>query len=368
MTTADKNIPWAKPCLWGDEGDLIQEAVASTWISGGPFVEELEQFLCRYFSSPHGFAVSNGTTAIHLAYLVLGLKPGDEVIVPAYGFLAAANLARQMGATPVFCDVHADTWLAEARHIEPCITPRTRAIVVVHTYGNVCDMDPIMDLARHHGIAVIEDTAEAFGSRRGDRLAGTFGDIGTFSFQATKTITTGEGGFVVTPREDLTLPIDLYRCHGMQRKVYYWHDLPGHNFRLTNIQAAMGCAQLRHMEEIYAARHRIHQCYKSLLDGVGGIHLQQFDGQVHPVVWAVALRLEPDCFPQGRDAVIRQMRQKGIETRPGFYTPSRLGYFKTDPLDVSDRISPWILSPPMFVELTDPQIHAIVKALLEVKK
>lgn len=362
-----KNIPWAKPCLWGDEARLIQEAVASTWISGGPFVDKLEQFLCRYFDTPHGFAVSNGTTAIHLAYLALDLKPGDEVIVPAYGFLAAANLALQLGVTPVFCDVDDQSWLAAARHIEPCITPQTKAIVVVHTYGNVCAMDSIMDLAHHHRIAVIEDTAEAFGSRYNHRWAGTFGDMGTFSFQATKTVTTGEGGFVVTPHEHFTSKIALYRSHGMLRKVYYWHELPGHNFRLTNIQAAMGYAQVQHLDTIYTARHRIHQSYRRLLEDVDGVQLQYFSSRVDPVVWAIALQLDPEHFPQGRDAVIQQMRQRGIETRPGFYTPARLNYFKAEPLPASDRISPWILSLPMFVELTDQQIDTIVAALLEVK-
>ena len=366
--TCTERIPWAKPCLWGDEAGLLQEAIASTWISGGPFVDRLEEDLCRYLRSPHGLAVSNGTTAIHLAYLALDIKPGDEVIVPGFGFLAAANIALHMGARPVFCDVDPRTWIVRAEDIEPCITPRTRAVVVIHTYGNIGPMDAIMDLAEHHGLAVIEDAAEAFGGNYKGRPAGTFGDIGTFSFQATKTITTGEGGLVVTRQPELNARMALYRSHGMQRKVPYWHDVPGHNFRLTNLQAAIGLAQLRHLSAIERERRRIDRTYRRASETLEGITWQYFPPDVTPVVWAMALKLHPDAYPQGRDAVIAAMAAEGIETRPGFYTPSRHDYFAAPELPVSDRVSRQVICLPMFVELSDRQIQAIVKILARLKR
>lgn len=364
---AKENIPWAKPYLWGDEARYIQEAIASTWISGGPFVDRLEEFLCNYLDAPHGLTVSNGTAAIHLAYLALGIGPDDEVILPNYGFLAAANMTLHVGARPVFCDVDDRSWQVRAREIEPCITPRTKAIVAIHTYGNVCPMNDIMDLAGQYGIAVVEDAAEAFGSKYKQCYAGTFGDIGTFSFQATKTITTGEGGFVATTNPSLKEKMGLFRSHGMQRKVPYWHDVPGHNFRLTNIQAALGCTQVLHLDAIYAERQRIYHSYCRELKDLDGLQRQYFSKDVDPVVWAMAVQLDPEVFPQGRDAVMREMRQRGIGTRPGFYTPNQHSYFASPALPVSEKISRQIICLPMYVGLSDRQIRMIVRTLAGLK-
>jgi len=365
---ADKrSIPWAKPHFWGNENLLVQEALASTWISGGPYVEKLEAYFRDYLAVPHALLVSNGTTALHLAYLVLGLGPGDEVILPGFGFLAGANMALHVGAVPVFAEVDPDSWLVTARQIEACLTPRTRAIVVIHTYGNVCDMDDILSLARPRGIPVIEDTAEALGSRCGNRLAGTMGDIGTFSFQATKTITTGEGGLVVTRHPALAEKMALYRSHGLQRKTHYWHDLPGHNFRLTNLQAALGYAQVQHWDAIKRDRRRINAFYRECWQGVEGITPQYFPRSVDPVVWAVAVRLQPEIFPKGRDAVISGLQSKGVETRPGFIPASLHPYFRTTPLPLSETLSRQIISLPSFIGLEDEQIAYISQTLANLR-
>jgi len=366
--TRESSIPWAKPILWGNEAALVSDALASTWISGGPYVERLEREFLALAGSRHALTTSNGTTAIHLAYLALGVKPGDEIIVPGFGFLATANVALQMGAKPVFTEVDPDTWCMRAEDIEQHLTSRTRAIVPVHTYGNMCSMDVILELGRKHGIAVIEDAAEAFPSRYRGRLAGTLGAIGCYSFQATKTITTGEGGMVVTEDPALYDSMTLYRSHGMRRQRYYWHELPGHNFRLTNLQAALGCAQFEKLPLIIRERERVYIDYRNHLSGIGGLALQRFLPEVEAVVWAMAVRLDSAEFPQGRDAVMAQMREAGIETRPGFYAPSMMSFYDCPPLPLCEELSRQILSLPTFPTLQDEQIERICTCLAGLRR
>lgn len=363
-------IPWAKPDLWGNEGKYIAEALESTWISGGPFVEKFEKDFSEYSHVRFSLATSNGTTAIHLAYLGLGLGPGDEIIVPGFAFMAAANMALNIGAQPVFADVDPDTWCVTAESIEKCITKRTKAIVPIHTYGNVCDMDSILSLGKKYGIPVIEDTAEAFTSRYKGKLAGTMGLVGTYSFQATKVITTGEGGMVTTDDEALRDRMVMHRSHGMLRKTFYWHELPGQNFRLTNLQAAMGVAQMEKLDTIISERKRVCSKYIELLSGLDFLHLQVFPTEVDALPWAVAMRLDPAAFPQGRDTVLQQMREKNIETRPGFYAASLMKHIYPDAsnIPVSEEVSKQVISLPTFPTLKDDQIEYISSTLIGLKK
>ena len=361
-------ISWAKPCFWGNEKEFVNEALASEWISGGPFVERLEKEFAEYCGRPFALTASNGTTALHMAYLALGLRPGDEVIVPGFSFLAAANIALQMGVMPVFAEVNPDTWCITANEIERCITAKTKAIVPVHTYGNICPMDEIVSIAETKRIAVVEDSAEAFASRYKGRLAGTFGEIGTFSFQATKTITTGEGGMVVTDDKNLQQKMALFQSHGMLRKTYYWHELPGHNFRLTNLQAALGCAQMESLDSIIRERHRIHQQYMLGLQKVMGLTLQYFPAEVDPVLWAMAVKLDPAAYPQGRDVVVATMKEVNIETRPGFYTARNFSYLQSPILPICEGISAQTISLPTYCSLTDEQIEFICQQLIRLKR
>lgn len=361
-------IPWAKPVFWGKEHSYVAEALSSTWISGGPFVERFEQGLAEYCGIPFTLATSNGTTSIHLAYLALGLRSGDEVIVPGFGFLAAANIALQMSVKPVFAEVDPSTWLVTASEIEKCLSSHTKAIVAVHTYGNICDMDDILSLSSQHNIPVIEDAAEAFGSCYKGYKAGSMGTVGTFSFHATKTVTTGEGGMVTTKHQDLYDTMALYRSHGMLRKVYYWHELAGHNFRLTNIQAALGCAQMESIEEIIRGRNRVHLTYLKFLSTMPGVTPQLFMPEVQSVLWALAVKLDPSAFPQGRDAVIQQMRDLQIETRPGFYSPNLMEFYHSPRLPICEEISQQVISLPTFPTLQDEQIEYICHHLHDLRQ
>lgn len=363
MADRSRTIPWAKPTYWGDEEKYVLEALRSSWISGGPFIEQLERELAAYLGVRHALTVSNGTAALHLAYLALGLKAGDEIIVPAFSFMAAANIAFQLGMRPVFCDVDPDTWCLRANEVEAAISPQTRAIVAVHNYGNVCDMELLLTLGRKHGIPVIEDAAEALGSLIGGKPAGTLGMINTFSFHATKTITTGEGGLVVTNDDELANTARLYRSHGLRRERHYWHEVPGHNFRMTNLQAALGCAQLEHVAHVTSGRQRVLTRYKNALRGVKGATLQSEAANSVPLIWAIGVCLSIDVFPQGRDAVALALATQGVETRPGFQPPSEMVYFTGQPFPVSDRLGRWVLSLPTFPDLTDHDIDYICAEL-----
>jgi perosamine synthetase len=361
-------IPWAKPHFWGNEHRYLAEALESSWISGGPFLDRFEREFAEYCGSPYALTASNGTTAIHMAYLALSINPGDEIIVPGFAFLAAANIALHMHARPVFCEVDPDTWCLRADDIASAITAKTRAIVAVHTYGNVCDMDAIMRLATSHNIPVIEDVAEAFPSRLKGKFAGTFGAIGTFSFQATKTIATGEGGMVLTEKPELLERMKLYRSHGLLRKRHYWHELPGHNFRLTNLQAALGCAQLEKLDNIIAERRRVNARYRSNLSQTKGITLQTYRGDVDAVVWAVALRLDSAVYSQGRDAVLNELHEAGIEARPGFYTPHEIGFYDAPLLPVCQQIAESVIVPPSYPTLSDNDIDRICEVITNLGK
>ncbi len=359
----NKLIPWASTHYWGQEQDYVLDALKSTWISGGNYVEKLEKEFAKFCNSKHAVTSSNGTTAIHLAYLAIDIKPGDEIIVPGFGFMAAANVALNMGAKPVFCEVDSDTWCMTAKHIESCITSKTKAIVPIHTYGNVCDMDGILDIAGQYSIPVIEDAAEAIGSEYKGKIAGTLGMLGTYSFHATKTITTGEGGAVVTNSIELNEKMKLYRSHGMSTRRY-WHDVAGHNFRLTNMQAALGCGQLEQIEKIRFERNRVYQSYKKLLNDFDGITMQKFETNVNPLVWAIGVRIDLDVFTLGRDSLIQKLLEHGIETRPGFYSANLMTHIYGDSsLPVCQNLSEHIISLPSSPTVTDEEIDYICERL-----
>jgi perosamine synthetase len=356
-------IPWAKADLSGNEQRYVAEALASTWISGGSFVERFEREFSEACGSAHAITSSNGTTALHMAYLALGIGSCDEVIVPGFTFMAAANVALHVGAKPVFTEVDPKTWCMTAAAAERRITRKTKLIVPVHTYGGMCDMEAILELGKSKNIVVLEDAAEAFGSRYGDRFAGTLAELGTFSFHATKTITTGEGGMVITNNAQLSQRLSLYRNHGM-RHTRYWHEVPGHNFRMTNLQAALGCAQLEARERIFADRRRVYASYQKHLSNVDGLTLQAFSPNVTPLVWAVAAKLDSRAFPQGRDALMRELLQRNVETRNGFFAASLLPHlYESTALPVCEDLTKCVISFPTYASLTDWEIELICNEL-----
>ncbi len=350
---AVERISYAQPRFWGSEEVRVIEALRSGWISTGPFVGQFEEVVGRTFGSRHALAVSNGTTALHLAYLALGLRAGDEVIIPAFSYLAAANVTIQLGLVPVFADVDDSTFCLTADTVSCVVTDRTRAIVAIHTYGSMCDVDAITEVVRSRGIVVIEDSAEAMGSKLRGRFAGTIAPIGTLSFHAAKTITTGEGGMVLSNDDALAESMRSWRTHGSTH-TRYWHDVPGHNFRMGNLQAAFGCAQMEHWDSVVIERRKLVDTYSRKLSGHAGIAVQQPGDDVDPLVWAIAVELDPEVYPQGRDVVLKEMADRGVECRNGFYSPSQMPLYAAHKCDtpVSDRLARNVISLPTYVGLT----------------
>ncbi|TDJ04146.1 MAG: DegT/DnrJ/EryC1/StrS family aminotransferase [Deltaproteobacteria bacterium] len=350
-------IPWYKPKFWGKEREYLLDAFDSTWISHGDYVDRLELNFSRALQSPFGVSTSNGTTALQLALLALEIGPGDEVIVPGFSFAGPVNMILAVGAKPVFCDVEKDTFLIDLQKITELLTPKTKCIMVVHTYGNVCEMDAINKLAKDHNLFVIEDAAEAIFSKYKGEYAGTLSDIGSFSFQATKTITTGEGGMVLTKDEGLKEKMKLIANHGMG-ETKYWHVGQAFNFRLTNLQAALGVAQLEHQEKNISLRKELYSTY---LKKLAGSSLQVFKPSVEPALWAMAINLDKDV---NRDLVMRNLMAKGIETRPGFSSFFQMKRYNCPLLPVAEKLTRSIILLPFFLDLKEEEITFICKELV----
>jgi perosamine synthetase len=244
----------------------------------------------------------------------------------------------------------------------------TRAIIAVHNYGNVCDMRALRRLADRHGLFLIEDVAEAMFSEYRGKPAGTLGDIGCFSFQATKTVTTGEGGCVLTQDKKLHDRMRLVRDHGLSQRGRYWHDVLGYNFRLTNIQAALGCAQFKNRSRIISAKHKVRALYCKYLKNEEGIRFQFFAPEVRPVVWCVAVEIDPAVLGESRDSVMKRLAACGIETRPGFCPPSIMPFYRAPSLPVAEHISARVISLPSSPALAERQIKYVCDQLKRLKK
>ena len=365
-----KIIPWSQAHFVSNEKFHLNKAFDSTWVSGGEYVEKFEKEFCKYIKSDFAISVNNGTSAIHLAYLALGLKEGDEIIIPSFGYLAAANLALLMNLKPVFVDVDLETFCIDMNSIKKKITKKTKLIVVINTYGNVCDLKPILKLAKLKKINVLEDSAESLGSKYYNKNSGTLADIGTFSFQATKTITTGEGGMVITKKNKrFKYLLKLFRNHGI-KNTRYMHIVPGHNFRLTNLQASMGYSQIKNFNKIIKDRKNSYNLYKKLLKDEKGFKLQRFGKNIDPIVWTMAVVLDPKYYGN-RDIIIKKLLNKGIETRNGFFSINRLKIFKkfhSRDLKNSDHLSKNLICLPLFNGIKSSEIKYIVKSFLSLRK
>jgi len=366
-SAADKAlIPVYRPQLSGREREFMLDCIESGWISSnGAYVKKFETELARVLDVGHAVSVCNGTAALHLALHCLDIGPGDEVIVPSFTYIASAAAISQTGATPVFCDSRADDWLMDVDRIEALITPRTAAILPVHLYGGVCDMPAIMAIAARHGLKVIEDCAECLGSTLDGRHPGTFGDAGTFSFFGNKTITTGEGGAVATSTPELAARLARVKNHGMSTTRRYWHDELGFNYRMTNIAAAIGCAQFERLGEILAAKRAIAARYRVLMADLP-VQFQRLGETTVSSEWLVSFLLPPGAR---RDAVMAAMAERNIETRPVFHCAHRMpayaGVFGGLSLPVAEDIAARGMSLPSYPELTMREQKRVVAALRE---
>ncbi len=354
-------LPVYRPDLSGNERAYVLECIDSSWISSlGAFIDRFERAVAELTGARHAIAVCNGTVALHLSTHVLGIGPGDEVIVPSFTYIASVNAIAQTGAMPVFCESRASDWLMDVDDVASRITPRTKAIMPVHLYGYACDMASIRELAHQHGLFIIEDCAEALGTTLAGQHVGTFGEVGTFSFFGNKTVTTGEGGMVITNDDSLAEKLRQTKGQGQSLTRRYWHEVLGFNYRMTNIAAAIGTAQMERLPIILERKHALAQQYRTLLISYP-VAFQQPLPAVVGSDWLVSILL-----PHGvdRERVMAALQSKGIETRPVFYPAHHMPMYAR-PLDlpVAESIAARGMSLPSYPDLNERDVQRVVDAL-----
>lgn len=308
--------PVYQPSLSGNERNYVNQCLDSTWISSkGEFVERFESSFAERINVQHATSVFNGTVALHLALLAAGVKAGDEVILPTFTYVACANTVHQIGAIPVFADADPNTWQMAVDDIEWRITPRTTAVMVVHLYGHPSDMDAIVEICRRHKLKLVEDCAEAFGSTWRGTHVGGFGDVASFSFFGNKTITTGEGGMVVSRDDEVIRRARHLKNQGLSPEKQYWHNAAAFNYRMTNLQAAIGCAQLERADEIITQKRALAEWYREALHTTPLRMLYESPPGKNSF-WMISV-LCPTA--EQRDPLRQHLLSVGIETRPAFY-------------------------------------------------
>lgn len=311
-------IPVCEPFIGRKELQYVTDCIKTKWISSkGKYVGEFEEKFSRYCGVKYGISTTNGTAALHLALASLGIGKGDEVIVPTFTMIASVNPIVYTGARPAFVDADPKTWCMDTSKIEEKITKNTKAILPVHIYGHPCDMDAIMKIAKEHGLLVIEDAAEAHGAEYKRKKVGSFGDAGCYSFYANKILTCGEGGMVITNNEELAEKARALKDLAFGEKIRFLHQYLGFNYRMTNIHAAIGLAQLENIDKLVEIRRKNAKLYNSFLKDVKGITLPPEEKWAKNVYWMYSILVEDD-FGISRDMLMEKLKEKGIDTRTFF--------------------------------------------------
>ncbi len=363
-------IPVNEPLLGGNEKKYLLECLDTGWISSeGPFIKEFEEKFAARVGRKYGIAVMNGTAAIDAAVEALDIGPGDEVILPAFTIISCVTQIVRSGATPVLVDSDPITWNMDVTSIEAKVTPRTKAIMVVHIYGLPVDMDPVLDVARRYNLKVIEDAAEMQGQSYRGKPCGSFGDISTFSFYPNKHITTGEGGMIVTDDDSLAEACRSLRNLCFQPDKRFVHERLGWNLRMTNIQAALGVAQLERLDDSVAQKRHIGAMYTKLLSGLPGIRLP------HPgtdyaksIYWVFGLLLD-ESLRMDAQVAMKRLAARGIGTRPFFYPMNqqpvlkKMGLFADVRMPVAERLYRQGFYIPSGLALTDKQIERVAEII-----
>lgn len=326
-------IPLSEPCIGGNAAAYIQECISTNWVSSvGAFVDRFERMTADYVGVPHAVAAVNGTAALHIALLVAGIKPGDAVIVPALTFIAPVNAVRYAGAEPVFMDAEPEHFQMDVAKLarflrEECdrsggavvhrATGRpVRAVIPVHVLGHPVDMDPLMDLAREHGLIVIEDATESLGSTYKGRMTGSIGAIGCFSYNGNKIITTGGGGMLVTARDDWAKRAKYLTTQAKDDPLEYVHNAVGYNYRLTNLLAALGCAQMEQLVDFLARKHTIARRYDAALGDLPGLRLPRAAEWASPNDWLYTVLIDETVAPLDSRTLMRALQAEDIQSRP----------------------------------------------------
>ena len=362
-------IPVCQPTLSGNELKYITDAVETNWISSaGSYIPRFEALFAEKMGTRYGVACTNGTVALHLALATVGLQPGDEVIIPTFTMIATANSATYLGAKPILVDSEPVTWNMDLNQVEDAITPRTKAIVLVHTYGHPLDMDVLNEIGSRRGVFVLEDAAEAHGARYKGRPVGSLGDAASFSFYGNKIITTGEGGMITTNREDVARLAWNLRDHAFSTERHFWHKFVGYNYRMTNLQAAIGLAQTEQLEQFVAARRANAAYYTELLSRIPGIVTPPEAPWATNVFWMYGILLNKE-FGLSRDQLRGALAARGIETRTFFIPmhcqPVYFDQYRGQRFPVAEDLCRRGLYLPSASSLTREDILAVVEAIKE---
>jgi perosamine synthetase len=358
-------IPISQPTITQKEIDYVTDAVTSGWVSSlGKYIDSFEETFAAYCGTKYAVATSNGTTALHLALVALGIESEDEVIVPNLTFVATANAVKYIGAKVVIVDVDEESLCISPQAIERAITPKTKAIIPVHLYGHPANMDEINKLAQKHNLIVVEDAAEAHGAEVNGKKVGGLGKAGVFSFYGNKIITSGEGGMITTNDESLFYRMKYLRDHAMSKEKRYWHTEVGFNYRMTNLQAALGFAQLERINEILDKKKMVFEWYQELLTDLSGIRLNQQESWAKNVYWMVCLEVD-DYTESQRDGLIAKLKAKGVDSRPYFYPLSDMPIYGRTDTPVCHKVYQRGLNLPSYFDITKAQVEQVCNALKE---
>ena len=370
----EKKFSVCEPNIGPREKELVDECFDTGWISSqGPFVKKFEKKFADFCQAKYGCSATNGTTALHLALATIGVEKGDEVIIPDFTMIASCNAVLYTGAKPVLVDAEKETWNMDLTQIEKKITDKTKAIMVMHTYGHPCDMQIVKEIADKHDLLVVEDAAEAHGAEYKGKRVGAIGDIGSFSFYANKILTTGEGGMVVTNNEEYNDKAHILMNHGFSKEKHFWHKVVGFNYRMTNMQAAIGMAQLERVDEFVEAKRRNSAAYTKILSQVPGITTPPEKEWAKNVFWMYGIMLE-DEFGVKKDEARQALAEKGIETR-SFFIPMHAqpayldkGLFAGEKYPIADEFCRKGFYLPSSTKLTQTDIEEIANTLGGLKK
>jgi len=361
----------AVPDVGEKELEYVTDAVKSTFISSvGPYVQKFEESFSRYCGAKYGIATTSGTTALHLALATLGVKENHEVIIPDLTMIATSNSVRYCGAKPVLVDSEPYTWNMNPEKIREKITKKTRAIMPVHLYGHPCDMDPILELAREHDLFVIEDAAEAHGAEYKGRKAGCLADMGCFSFYSNKIIACGEGGMIVTDNEELAENARKLKDQGFEKNKRFWHREIGFNYRMSNLHAAIGLAQLEKIEHYINVRRTNAALYNSILKDVEGITRPPEAEWAKNVYWMYSVLVE-DNFEMTRNELTVFLREKRIDSRTFFYPihsqPAYSDLYQNESYPVAEDLSKKGINLPSGNTLTKSEVTEVAQAIISAK-
>ncbi len=364
-----KYISIACPTLNGNEKKYVNDCLDTVWISSiGKYINKFEEEFAKYCGVKHAIVCSNGTVALHLPLLAYDIKPGDEIVLPTLTYIATANVVKYCGATPVLVDSEKDAWNIDPTKIEEKITNRTKGIIVVHLYGHPVDMDPILKLAKKYNLFIIEDASEAHGAEYKNRKVGSIGNVGTFSFYGNKIITAGEGGMVVTNSNTLAGKVRLLKGQGMDPKHRYWFPIIGYNYRMTNIQAAIGLAQLEKIDWHMKKREIIAEKYQRRLNKLKDfIETQKEKAWAHHAYWMFNIVLKSN-LNISRDSFMKKLEEKGIETRPIFYPMHIMPPYldKLCKYPVADYVSSRGISLPSHANLNNKDIEYVTNQIEQI--